>query len=177
VTRTIAIVGAPGAGKTTVGRAVAHKLDIPFIDVDAQVAQRAGKSVPEIFLEDGEAAFRELELQATLDCLSRPGVVSLGGGAVMNPLIRRALGAHTVVWLQVSAAQATRRVGLNSGRPLLTGNVRSRLVKLLNERTPLYADVASITIDTNGQKPASVVTLVLRAIGYQEDEEAGDDEH
>ncbi|HSN43789.1 MAG TPA: shikimate kinase [Propionibacteriaceae bacterium] len=174
---TLAIVGAPGAGKSTVGRAVAHRLGIPFIDVDHFVATKAGKSVQDIFLNDGEAAFRAMELEATLECLGQPGVVSLGGGAVMNPLIRRALAAHHVVWLQVSAAQATRRVGLNHGRPLLSGNVRSRLVKLLQERTPLYADVASITIDTNGQKPGAVVVMVLRALGHDDVEEETHDEH
>ncbi|WP_036921645.1 shikimate kinase [Propionicicella superfundia] len=161
---TIAVVGAPGAGKTTIGRALATALGLSFVDVDARVEEVAGKPIAEIFVTDGEPHFRALEVEQTLAALTGPGVVSLGGGAVVSAEIRRALAGHTVVWLRVSAAQAARRAGLNASRPLLWGNLRSRLQTLLAERTPLYEEVATIAVDTDHTDPADVVASILSAV-------------
>ncbi|MDO4784433.1 MAG: shikimate kinase [Propionibacteriaceae bacterium] len=157
---TIALVGAPGAGKSTVGRKLAADLGTSFADADLVIEERAGKPVAEIFADDGEAAFRAWEEQVALELLARPGVVSLGGGAVLNERIRRALAGCVVVWLEVSIAQATRRVGMNRARPLLLGNVRARLIELLRQRTPLYREVATVRVGTDGLTPRQVVEQI-----------------
>ena len=157
----IVIVGAPGAGKSTVGALLASRLGVPFRDVDQVIEEEAGKPVAEIFADDGEPAFRALEVETTLRLLEQSGVLSLGGGAVISAEIRQALAHHEVIWLQVSAAQAVRRVGMNEARPLLLGNVRGRLIKLLNERTPLYSQVASQTVTTDDRAAEQVVELIL----------------
>ncbi len=161
----IVFVGAPGSGKSAVGELVARRLGVDFHDVDAVIAYRAGKPVAEIFADDGEPAFRALEVTTTLELLRQPGVLSLGGGAVTSAEIREALRGHRVVWLQVSVSQAARRVGLNEARPLLLGNVRGQLVKLLAARTPLYAAVATDTVDTDAHDLDAVVDLVVELTG------------
>ncbi|WP_130874033.1 shikimate kinase [[Pseudopropionibacterium] massiliense] len=153
---TIVFVGAPGAGKSTVGAKLADLLGRTFIDVDAQIEEMAGKPVAEIFADDGEARFRSLEESATLELLEAGDVVSLGGGAVMNPRIRKALEGHDVIWLEVSIQQASRRIGLNTARPLLLGNIRGKLIALLRERTPVYESVATTRINTDGREPQEI---------------------
>ncbi|MGO4957088.1 shikimate kinase [Luteococcus sp. Sow4_B9] len=163
---TIVLVGAPGAGKSTVGKRLARALGTDFVDVDALVEERTGMPISEIFLTQGEAAFRELERDLTLECLQRPGVVSLGGGAVMDDTTRSALRDRFVIWLKVSAQQASRRVGLTGNdRPLLATNVHSTMVKLMRQRQPLYAEVATLELDTDGMKPAAVVRELLPRFG------------
>lgn len=152
------VVGAPGAGKTTIGRRLASELGVDFCDTDEAIAAEAGKSIPDIFIEDGEEEFRRRECEVVLAALAKEsGVVSLGGGAVTNDAIRQALGGLRVIWLRVSVSQAAARVGLTGARPLLMGNVRGRLVTLLEERTPLYEEVASVIVDTDGRSPAQIV--------------------
>lgn len=158
---TIALIGAPGAGKTSVGRQLAARFELPFVDVDARIEAEQGKLVREIFADSGEAHFRELERVATLAALSEPGVVSLGGGAVMTPGIAEAVAGVFTVWLQVSVTQASRRVGLNQARPLLLGNLRATLIKLLAERTPVYENLATITVDTDRSGVRGVVEQIV----------------
>lgn len=148
---TIVLIGAPGAGKSTVGRRLAKKLGKTFVDVDQRIEEVVGKPVAEIFADEGEAHFRALEQDATLELLQTYDVIALGGGAVMNPAIRQALDGHDVIWLKVSIGQATRRVGMNTVRPLLLGNVRGRLIELLRERTPVYQALATQILDTDGR--------------------------
>ena len=157
----VVLVGAPCSGKSTTGALLAERLGVPFADVDAEIEQRAGRSIAAIFADDGEPAFRALEEQVTAELLQRPGVLSLGGGAVLSATTRAALRGHRVIWLQVSAATAVSRVGLNEARPLLLGNVRGRLIKLLAERTPLYAEVATERVETDSLPPEQVVELLL----------------
>ena len=174
--RSVVLIGAPGAGKSTVGQMVAKRLGLVFTDVDAVIEQRTGKQISEIFVDEGEAYFRDLERQVTLELLRGGGVVSLGGGAVMNPAIRDALAGHDVVWLKVSITQATRRVGMNTLRPLLLGNVRSRLVALLKERTPVYEQCATLIIGTDGLKARQAARQVVEALtGSSEPSDAEDD--
>ncbi len=161
----IVLVGAPGSGKTTVGKLLAAQLDKEFIDVDARIEQVVGKSIAEIFADDGEAWFRELEASATLELIEQDGVVATGGGAVTSEQIRAALAPHQVVWLQASIQQATRRIGMNRVRPLLLGNVRSRLVSLMRERAPLYRSVCKVAVDTDGKSPQAVADEVQQALG------------
>jgi shikimate kinase len=159
----IVLVGAPGSGKSTVGAMLAERLAVTFRDVDAVIVERAGKSVADIFTDDGETAFRSLEEQITAELLPLSGVLSLGGGAVLSPATRAALRGHRVVWLKVGLAQAVKRVGLDTARPLLLGNVRGQLLKLLNERAELYGEVATEVIDTDTAMPAEIVEMIMNA--------------
>ncbi|GAA3553768.1 shikimate kinase [Microlunatus spumicola] len=160
MTAALVLVGAPGSGKSTVGALLAQRWGVPFADVDAVIESRVGKSVAEIFADDGEPVFRAFEESTTAELLDAPGVLALGGGAVLSPATRATLAGRPVVWLQVTIAHAAGRVGLNEARPLLLGNVRGRLVKLLNERTPLYAEVARASVDTDGLTPDEVADRV-----------------
>ena len=161
----VVLVGAPGAGKSTVGAALAERLGVAFTDVDAVICERVGKPVAEIFADDGEAVFRAFEESTTAELLGRPGVLALGGGAVLSAATRSALAGHRVVWLQVTVGQAARRIGLNEARPLLMGNVRGRLVRLLADRAPLYAAVATQIVDTDALAPEQVVDRILALDG------------
>jgi shikimate kinase len=160
------LVGAPGAGKTTVGRALARAWDVEFLDTDEVIARRFGKPVPEIFVEDGEPAFRAAEAQAVLDALEQHhGVVSLGGGAILDPQTRAELVDHPVVWLRVSASSAAARVGLTGARPLLMGNVRGTLITLLQERTPWYQEVATVSVETDHRSIPEIVAEIREQLG------------
>ena len=159
----IVMVGAPGSGKSTVGAMLADQLSVAFRDVDAVIVERAGKPIAEIFTDDGEPSFRALEEQITAELLELPGVLSLGGGAVLSAATRAALRGHRVVWLRIGLSQSVKRVGLDTARPLLLGNVRGQLLKLLNERAPLYAEVATEVVDTDETTPAQVVEMIMNA--------------
>ncbi len=161
---TIVLVGAPGAGKTTVGALLADRLGVDFCDLDRRIEEQAGKPIAEIFADDGEPAFRDLEVATTMAQLGSPGVIALGGGAVLSEQIRTALGGHTVLWLQVSIAKAAPRIGLNAARPLLLGNVRGRLIKLLAQRTPLYDEVATYRFNTDEQAAEEVADLIMAVL-------------
>jgi shikimate kinase len=163
VSADVVLVGAPGSGKTTVGAVLANRLGVPFHDVDAVITERVGKPVAEIFADDGEAVFRAFEEATTAELLALPGVLALGGGAVLSSATRASLRGHRVVWLRIGLAAAVKRVGLDTARPLLLGNVRGRLLTLLNERAVLYAEVATETVDTDALNPDSVADLILAA--------------
>lgn len=164
MSRAIALIGAPGSGKSTVGRLLAHELGEPFVDVDAAIETDKAMTIADIFVMHGEPHFRQLEETATLVALDRGGVVALGGGAVMNADIRAALGNHDVVWLECSITTATKRVGMDTARPLLLGNVRGQLVRLLNERTPLYREAATLTVSTDDRTPSEVTGEIVKAL-------------
>ncbi|MEV6301734.1 shikimate kinase [Actinoplanes sp. NPDC051861] len=161
----VVLVGVMGAGKTTVGEAVASQLDLPFADTDTIIETRAGKPIPEIFVDDGEPAFRALERQVVAETLdSFEGVLALGGGAILDDGTRKLLADHTVVFLTVGLTDALKRVGMGAGRPLLALNPRATLKYLMDQRKPLYLEVATHTIATDGREPeeiaAEVVTLL-----------------
>ena len=159
----IVLIGLPASGKTTVGLELAERLGAEFLDTDAMVEERTGKLVGEIFADEGEAQFRQLEEEAAADALKGTGVVSLGGGAVMNPHIRAMLPPHQVVWLDVSVTTLTRRAGMTKLRPLLLGDVREQLTVLAADRLPVYEQVA--TWHLNGELPVhKVVSQILSLI-------------
>jgi shikimate kinase len=161
----LVLVGAPGAGKTTIGRVVARRLQLPFRDTDVDVEAVAGKPIADIFVDDGETAFRELERRAVEDALAtHQGVLALGGGAVLDEKTRDRLSGLTVVWLEVGLAESTKRVGLARDRPVLALNPRATLSRLLDERKPLYAEVATVTVTTDGRAPDAVADDVISAV-------------
>jgi shikimate kinase len=154
-----------GAGKTTVGELLADRWSVAFRDTDHDVEKTAGKVVSDIFVEDGEPAFRALEREAVATALAaHDGVLALGGGAVLDESTRGLLADHTVVFLEVGLSDAASRVGLGVSRPLLLGNVRSRVKQLLDERTPIYESVATVRIPTDGRTPEQVADAVVAAL-------------
>ena len=154
-----------GAGKTTVGALLADAWGVGARDTDADVEAAAGKPIAEIFVDDGEASFRALERVAVAAALAEhAGVLSLGGGAVLDEDTRAALVGHRVVFLRVGLAEAVKRVGLGTSRPMLLGNVRSRIKALLDERTPIYESVATESVDTDGRTPEDVAAEILRKV-------------
>ena len=158
---TVVLVGPPGAGKTTVGRLLAEATGVGFRDTDHDVERLAGKTVAEIFYDDGEDRFRELERQAVATALqSHDGVLSLGGGAVLSEQTRALLKGHEVVFLKVGLGAAASRVGLSRDRPVLALNPRAVLRTLLEARLPLYLEVATRTVDTDDKTPEQIAEQV-----------------
>lgn len=161
------VIGPPGAGKSTIGRRLARALDVPWHDTDTAIEQQAGQSIPDVFVDHGEAHFRELERAEVARALAEcDGVVSLGGGAPMDPVTQELLAGHVVVFLDVAIADAARRIGFDGGnRPLLMVNPRATWTKMMNERRPVYQRVATHRVDTAGRKPAAIVDEILGLLG------------
>jgi shikimate kinase len=161
------LVGMMGSGKTTVGELVAGRLGWPYLDSDAEVEEATGKTVPEIFGEQGEPAFRAAETQALRRALGvEPVVVSVAGGAVLDAGNRRMLrDGGTVVWLRAQVATLTERVGDGHGRPLLDGDPARALGELDAARRPLYEDVADAVVDVDDRTPEKVADAVLDVLG------------
>lgn len=158
----IVLVGVPGAGKTTVGKLLAKSLNQEFFDSDQVIEAQVGKSVSEIFTQDGESVFRSLEHDVIVQLLQNSaGVLALGGGALGNPETRVAVKGANTIWLVAGLAQAVDRVGMNRNRPLLLGNVRGQLAELMTAREPLYKEVSTIVIDTSKLTPNEVVSDIL----------------
>jgi shikimate kinase len=161
----VVLVGPPGAGKSTVGRRLAQQLDTTFRDTDADIVERAGKPIAEIFIDDGEEHFRALERDAVAAALDQhDGILSLGGGAVLSEQTRGLLRSHTVALLDVDLGHATQRVGLNRDRPVLALNPRAQLKVLLEQRMPLYREVATVVVDTNDRSVPQVVDALVDAL-------------
>jgi shikimate kinase len=157
----LVLVGAMGAGKTTVGRRLADAWGVGFRDTDHDIEESQGRAVSDIFVDSGEARFRELEREAVHAALAEhDGVLALGGGAVLDEGTRAALAGHRVVFLRVGLGDAAKRVGLGVSRPLLLGNVRGRIKQLIDERTPIYESVATHVVDTDGLGIDEVVAQV-----------------
>ena len=146
------LVGIPGSGKSTIGKELAIKMNVKFVDTDREIEIKVGKSVGEIFIEDGEAAFRELEKAVVLESLKQEKtVVSLGGGSVLDQEVRLELLNHRTYWLDTSINNALKRTGSNTNRPLLLDSPRSTLKRLLEERSGFYAEVAAKKILTESK--------------------------
>ncbi|GDX14392.1 MAG: shikimate kinase [Ilumatobacteraceae bacterium] len=171
MSRIVVLVGMMGAGKTTVGRSVASRLGVDFVDTDDLVEARAGKSVRDIFASDGEAAFRTLESQVLAESLKSPVdvVVAAAGGTVLSESNRAALREHAdvVVWLDADVSALGERASRGAHRPLLDGDVEDRLMALDGERRVLYQSVADVRLDTTGKGIAEVVQEVVAALAKE----------
>lgn len=166
IDRPIALVGMMGAGKSTIGRRLAGRLALPFVDADYEIEMAAGRSITEIFEEFGEAAFREGERRVFRRLVkSGPCVLATGGGAFLDPEIRDLLGEHCIsVWLNASLDTLVERTSRKDTRPLLReGNPREILESLLAERGPTYAQ-ADIQIESGGGPHQQVVDEILTAL-------------
>ncbi|GMA33802.1 shikimate kinase [Demequina litorisediminis] len=160
------LMGPPGSGKSSVGRALAASTGLDWRDTDEDVSAGAGKSIADIFLADGEDAFRDLEEAAVADAVAtHAGVLSLGGGAILRPatqaLLEQAAGAGAaIVFLDVSLKAASPRVGLNKSRPLLLGNPRQQWLTLMEARRPVYERLATQTVVTDDLTPTQVAAVI-----------------
>lgn len=157
----VVLIGAPGSGKSTVGALLAETIGREFFDSDVEIEKREQMSISNVFIEKSEKYFRSIEKSVVLELLtSTDGVVSLGGGSVLDEDVQKALRACTVVWLQVTLADAVQRVGLNQSRPLLLGNVRGNMKKLLADRNHIYKESATFTVDAANSPQAIVRSIV-----------------
>ena len=162
----VLLIGMMGSGKSTVGRLLARELGVEFLDSDEQVQRATGRTIPEIFSEDGEAAFRAEEKRALAEGIAAadPRVVAVAGGAVLDQGNRELIAdAGLVVWLRASVDSLTKRVGRGDGRPLLGDDPAAALRRLEAERRPLYEQLADIIVDVDGLAPADVVARIAAA--------------
>ncbi|ALV49186.1 shikimate kinase [Streptomyces sp. 4F] len=158
-----------GVGKSTVGRLLAERLGVGYRDTDDDIVAAQGRAVSDIFVEDGEPAFRALEKEAVRQALaSHDGVLALGGGAVLDPDTRALLAGERVVYLSMDVEEAVRRTGLGAARPLLAVNPRKQWRELMEARRHLYEETATAVVPTDGRTPEEVAEAVLDALELKE---------
>lgn len=163
----IVLIGAPGAGKSTVGSALALKLQLSFLDTDVVIEERTGKKISDIFVVDGEERFREIELEVMTELVAGKNcVLSLGGGAPISEQAQKLLtvSGTTIVFLDVSLATAAPRVGFNRDRPLLLGNPRAQWQALSDKRRPIYESLATHSVKVDDMNVAQVVEAIIERV-------------
>lgn len=163
----IILIGPMGSGKTTIGQLIADSLQIPFRDTDHVIEEKSGKSISDIFLDEGEESFRALEKKVLRDeLLSDNTVLALGGGAPISIDAQSALRAiaSPVIYLDVSLSTVAPRIGFNRDRPLLLHNPRGQWQTLMEARRPIYESIADIVIDVNDKTEREVVDQILEAL-------------
>ena len=163
----IILIGPMGSGKTTIGKSLAQKLSLEFRDTDSVIEQRAQKSVSQIFIEDGEDAFRAIEKEVLKEELQGSDtVLALGGGAPISVEAQSALQASDshVVYLDISLANVAPRIGFNRDRPLLLNNPRGQWQTLMEARRPIYESVADTVVDVNKRSQSEIVAQILEVL-------------
>ena len=164
----VVLIGPPGAGKSAVGPLLADRLGVEFHDTDAEVGAAAGKPVSDIFIENGEDAFRELERATATTALGalrgRGGVLALGSGAVLDPRIESLLDGLPVVYLSADFSTVARRIGFDRPRVVVPGNPRGRLRAMLDERDAIYARLAAVTVPTDDLDPAGLADQIAAEV-------------
>ncbi|MER6525988.1 shikimate kinase [Streptomyces sp. NPDC001508] len=154
-----------GVGKSTVGELLAVRLGVPYRDTDEDIVAAEGRTIAEIFVDEGEAAFRAIEKRAVHTALAEhAGVLALGGGAILDADTRALLSGHRVVYLSMDVEEAVRRTGLNVARPLLAVNPRRQWRELMEARRHLYEEVATAVVATDGRTPEEVTQEALDAL-------------
>jgi shikimate kinase len=164
----IVLIGPPGAGKSTVGKALSKELDCAFVDSDREIEARSNKKIIDIFVEDGEAKFRLIEEEIVSKLLQEfEGVLSLGGGAPMNMQVQQILNEadYPIIFLDVSISQAANRVGFNKERPLLLINPRQQWINLMNTRRATYEALSKEIVSTDSKKPVEVAKEIINSLG------------
>ena len=159
----VVLIGPPGAGKSTIGKALAKEIATEFIDSDSEIERITGKKISDIFVEEGEAVFRKTEVEVVTALLDGfEVVIALGGGAPINTQIQEALTGveYPIIFIDVSISQAANRIGFNKDRPLLLINPRQQWMNLMSERRPIYEKLASQTVNSDSQKPHEVAKLI-----------------
>lgn len=157
----VVLIGPPGAGKTTVGQALADLLGVGMLDTDGAIEALVGKNIADVFVEDGEPAFRALEREEVARALAgHDGVLAVGGGAVLDAATAERLGGHRVVFLDVGIADAAKRVGFDRSRPLLSVNPRASWVRLMQQRRPTYERLSEVVVSTAGRTPQAVAEQI-----------------
>ena len=163
----VILIGPPGAGKSTIGHALAKKMKVTFADTDAQIELKFAKKIADIFVDEGEPFFRIEELKVLTDVLaSDAGVVSLGGGAPISPVAQQLLrdSGATVIFLDISLGKAAARVGFNRDRPLLLGNPRAQWNELMNTRRPIYENLATAVVPVDDRSVNEICADILAVI-------------
>jgi shikimate kinase len=165
----IVLVGPMGVGKSTVGQLLAERLGTGYRDTDDDIVAAQGRTIAEIFVDEGEPAFRAIEKQAVREALAgHDGVLALGGGAVLDPDTRALLAGQRVVYLSMDVEEAVKRTGLNAARPLLAINPRKQWRELMEARRHLYEEVATVVVATDGRTPEEVTRAALDALELKE---------
>ncbi|WP_069771907.1 shikimate kinase [Streptomyces sp. LUP30] len=165
----VVLVGPMGVGKSTVGRLLAERLGVAYRDTDDDIVAEAGRSIAEVFVDEGEDAFRAMEKQAVRRALAEhDGVLALGGGSILDPDTRDLLAGQRVLYLAMDVEEAVKRTGLNAARPLLAVNPRKQWRELMEARRPLYEGVATAVVTTDGRTPEEVSQAALDALELKE---------
>ncbi|CAL9390607.1 Shikimate kinase [Streptomyces sp. enrichment culture] len=165
----VVLVGPMGVGKSTVGQLLAERLGVGYRDTDDDIVAAQGRTIAEIFVDEGEPAFRALEKDAVRTGLTgHAGVLALGGGAILDADTRALLAGQRVVYLSMDVEEAVRRTGLNAARPLLAVNPRKQWRELMEARRHLYEEVAAAVVATDGRTPEEVTQAALDALELKE---------
>ncbi|MFH8418782.1 shikimate kinase [Streptomyces collinus] len=165
----VVLVGPMGVGKSTVGQLLADRLGVSYRDTDDDIVAEQGRTIAEIFVDEGESAFRAIEKAAVYRALAEhDGILALGGGAILDAGTRALLAGQRVAYLSMDVEEAVKRTGLNAARPLLAVNPRKQWRELMEARRHLYEEVATAVIATDGRTPEEVTEAALDALELKE---------